>query len=117
MTTILPKEENIDLTLNGSTRKESPGQKNFLPSKQLSRDSLCMINERNAIGTHQSIEQEDDSETENLSPLLKFETNHSKSVLGLVNIKLASSPIDTQASTTVEFEQQRQKVSNSLQKY
>lgn len=87
MTTVLPKDENAGQKINGMTKEKSPRQKSFKANKaMLSQDSLAHINEKNATSI-QSIEQDDDSDTGNLSPLLhtnaKSLLKHVKKLSGL----------------------------------
>lgn len=66
MSVLLPKEDS-----NGANaiREKSPRQKGSQSKQQQNRDSLHLVNEKNAANL-QPTEQDDDSETENLSPLL-----------------------------------------------
>lgn len=82
MSVLPPKEESSIAKVNGNMREKSPRQKSGQTvNKQQNRDSLQLINEKNATNA-QTIEQDDDSETENLSPLLyknkKSQLKHGK---------------------------------------
>lgn len=65
MSVLLPKDD-ANAT-KSTTRERSPRQKGSL--KQQSRDSMHMVNEKNAANL-QGGDADDDSEAENLSPLL-----------------------------------------------
>lgn len=80
---MLMQKDNLSSSKN-STRERSPRQKNHSKSsqqqqQQQNRDCLKIVNEKNAANLH-SAEAEDDSESENLSPLLnnKNKNLHSK---------------------------------------
>lgn len=64
---MLPKED-INAVTKSANRERSPRPKNS--SKQSNRDSVHMINEKNAANL-QAIDAEEDSDHENLSPLLQ----------------------------------------------
>lgn len=66
MSVLVPKEENNSAS-KSSARERSPRSKSI--SKQSNRDSLHLVNEKSSSNLH--TEQDDDSESENLSPLLQ----------------------------------------------
>lgn len=78
MSILLPKDEINNSKSMSQFREKSPrqksGQTNKQQQQQQNRDSLHLVNEKNANNL-QSLEQDDDSETENLSPLLYHKTN------------------------------------------
>lgn len=74
MSVLLPKDETNNTKVTSQFREKSPRQKSGQTNKQQNRDSLHLVNEKNANNL-QSIEQDDDSETENLSPLLYHKNN------------------------------------------
>lgn len=74
MSVLMPKDETNNTKSTSQFREKSPRQKNGPNNKQQNRDSLHLVNEKNANNL-QSIEQDDDSETENLSPLLYHKNN------------------------------------------
>lgn len=87
----MPKEDNNNSKVSNSLREKSLRQKNGQPTKQQNRDSLHLVNEKNATNL-QPTEQDDDSETENLSPLLyhknkKMQMKHGKK---LANVSLSA---------------------------
>ncbi|XP_031634588.1 probable E3 ubiquitin-protein ligase MGRN1 [Contarinia nasturtii] len=101
MSVLLPKEDN-----NNSKGQREKGQrpKNGQTTKQQNRDSLHLVNEKNANNL-QPTEQDDDSETENLSPLLyhknkKSQLKHGKKVAN------ASSTGAGTATATTQFQTQ-----------
>lgn len=110
MTTIISKDGN-SLKVNGTAREKSPRPKNSRLNKQSSRDSLSMINERNATSA-QSIDQDDDSETENLSPLLytnkKSQMKHVKKIAGSPGSTSSSSSSSAQMQTSPSTQLQPQ---------
>lgn len=69
MSVLLPKEDGH--AAKPMARERSPRQK--CSSKQQSRDSMHMVNEKNAANL-QGGDADDDSEAENLSPLLHSKT-------------------------------------------
>lgn len=103
MTTVLPKDESAGQKINGMTRDKSPRQKSFKANKaMLSRDSLALINEKNATSV-QSIEQDEDSDTGNLSPLLH---TNAKSLLKHVK-KLSGLPSSTSSHAQQQHQQKQ----------
>lgn len=78
MSVLLPKDDINNSKSTSQFREKSPRQKTGQTNKQQNRDSLHLVNEKNANNL-QSIEQDDDSETENLSPLLYHKNNNKKS--------------------------------------
>lgn len=84
MSVLLPKEDNNNSKVTNSLREKCQRQKSGQTAKQQNRDSLHLVNEKNATNL-QPADQDDDSETENLSPLLyhkskKAQAKHGKKV-------------------------------------
>lgn len=72
MSVLLPKDE-VNAA-KSTTRERSPRQKSA--SKQQNRDAMHMVNEKNAANL-QGADPDDDSEAENLSPLLQTKAKKS----------------------------------------
>ncbi|XP_055311143.1 probable E3 ubiquitin-protein ligase MGRN1 [Sitodiplosis mosellana] len=78
MSVLLPKEDNNNGKVSNSLREKAQRQKSSgQTAKQQNRDSLHLVNEKNATNL-QPTEQDDDSETENLSPLLYHKNKKSQ---------------------------------------
>lgn len=103
MSVLLPKEDNNNSKIPSSLREKTQRQKSGQISKQPNRDSLHLVNEKNATNL-QATEQEDDSETENLSPLLYHKSKKSqlkhgkKSGSNGASIAAATTHLQTQQS-------------------
>lgn len=74
MSVLLPKEDNNNSKVGNSLREKSQRQKSGQTTKQQNRDSLHLVNEKNATNL-QATDHDEDSETENLSPLLYHKNN------------------------------------------
>lgn len=104
MSVLLPKEENSNTKMNGNMREKSPRQKSGQTNnKQQNRDSLHLINEKKSTNA-QPTEQDEDSETENLSPLLyknkKSQLKHGKKIAGSSSTSLTT-PMQFQTSQQI----------------
>lgn len=104
MSVLLPKEDNNNSKVPNSLREKAQRQKSGQTTKQQNRDSLHLVNEKNATNL-QATEQEDDSETENLSPLLyhkskKSQMKHGKKVANASTAAAATAHLQAQQSQT-----------------
>lgn len=104
MSVLLPKEDNNNSKVPNSLREKAQRQKSGQTTKQQNRDSLHLVNEKNATNL-QATEQEDDSETENLSPLLyhkskKSQMKHGKKVANASTATAATAHLQAQQSQT-----------------
>lgn len=102
MSVLLPKEDNNNSKVPSSLREKAQRQKSGQTTKQQNRDSLHLINEKNATNL-QATEQDDDSETENLSPLLyhkskKSQMKHGKKSANASTTASATTHLQTQQS-------------------
>lgn len=90
----MPKD-NLSLSKSGNNlRERSPRHKHHSKSsQQQNRDSLKIVNEKN-VANLQATEQEEDSETENLSPLLNSKNNKKS------HVKLSKKPSNNTILTT-----------------
>lgn len=80
MSVLMPKDDiNVPKSTTNNIRDRSPRQK--VHSKQQNRDCMHMVNEKNAANL-QAIDPDEDSETENLSPLLNPKSKKSQMKLG-----------------------------------
>lgn len=96
MSVLMPKD-NLSVSKSGNNlRERSPRHKHHSKSsQQQNRDSLKIVNEKN-VANLQATEQEEDSETENLSPLLNSRNN--KKTHGKLSSK---KPSNNTSSTTI----------------
>lgn len=101
MSVLLPKEDNNNSKVANSLREKCQRQKSGQTTKQQSRDSLHLVNEKNATNL-QPVDQDEDSETENLSPLLYHKNKKSQMKHG----KKMSNASST-ATTTTQFQAQQ----------
>lgn len=104
MSVLLPKEDNNNSKMSNSLREKAQRQKSSgQTTKQQNRDSLHLVNEKNATNL-QPTEQDDDSETENLSPLLYHKNKKSQMKHGKKTAN-ASSGAATTATTQFQTSQ------------
>lgn len=109
MSVLLPKEDNNNSKMGNSLREKSQRQKNGQTMKQQNRDSLHLVNEKNATNL-QPTDQDDDSESENLSPLLYHKSKksqakgHGKKV---VNASTVAAAAAANATGTTQFQTQQ----------
>lgn len=103
MSVLLPKEDNNNSKVTNSLREKCQRQKSGQTTKQQNRDSVHLVNEKNATNL-QSADQDDDSETENLSPLLYHKSKKSQQKHG----KKATNTSAITAGTTQFQAQQSQ---------
>lgn len=100
MSVLLPKEDNNNSKVSNSVRDKTQRQKGGQTAKQQNRDSLHLVNEKNATNL-QPTERDDDSESENLSPLLyhknkKSQMKHIKKIANASSAAIATTQIQTQ---------------------
>lgn len=98
MSVLLPKEDNNNSKVPSSLREKAQRQKNGQTTKQQNRDSLHLINEKNATNL-QATELDDDSETENLSPLLYHKSKKSQMKHGKKSANASTASATTQFQT------------------
>lgn len=103
MSVLLPKEDSNNQKLTNSLREKCQRQKSGQTIKQQNRDSLHLVNEKNATNL-QPTEQDDDSETENLSPLLYHKTKKTQ----LKHKKSANTSANVAGTTQFQQAQQSQ---------
>lgn len=113
MSVLLPKEDSNCSSAVNSIRDKSPRQKGNQPKQQQSRDSLHLVNEKNAANL-QPIEQDEDSETENLSPLLYHKNKKSTYMKPMK--KLSTTAAAMSSTTPIQFQppQQSQQSQSAL---
>lgn len=118
MSVLLPKEDNNNSkSTQNQFREKSPRQKcGQLTAKQQNRDSLHLVNEKNANNLQPTIEQDDDSETENLSPLLYHKSKKSQIKHHGKKLSGASSTSSSSSVTfgTTPFQTQQTSQSSAL---
>lgn len=109
MSVLLPKEDNNNSKVGNSLRDKSQRQKSGQTMKQQNRDSLHLVNEKNATNL-QATDHDDDSETENLSPLLYHKSkksqnkaNTKKAVNAATGAATAAAAAATTATGTAQF--------------
>lgn len=114
MSVLLPKEDNNNSKMGNSLREKSQQrQKSGQTMKQQNRDSLHLVNEKNATNL-QPTDQDDDSESENLSPLLYHKSKksqvkaHGKKVVNATNVAAAAAAAASATGTTQFQTQQSQ---------
>lgn len=105
MSVLLPKEDNNNSKVSNSIREKAQRQKsNGQTTKHLNRDSLHLVNEKNATNL-QPTEQDDDSETENLSPLLYHKNKKSQMKHGKKTANASTAAATAAAaSATTQFQ-------------
>lgn len=108
MSVLLPKEDNNNSKMGNSLRDKSQRQKNGQTMKQQNRDSLHLVNEKNATNL-QPTDQDDDSESENLSPLLYHKSKKSQAKAHGKKMANTSSVASTAANAagTTQFQTQQ----------
>lgn len=104
MSVLLPKEDNNNSKASNSLRDKMQRPKSGQTTKQQNRDSLHLVNEKNANNL-QPTEQDDDSETENLSPLLyhknkKSQMKHGKKMANITSATTATTQFQTSLPQT-----------------
>lgn len=114
MSVLLPKEDNNNSKATNQFREKSPRQKSGQLAKQQNRDSHHLVNEKNANNL-QPTEQDDDSETENLSPLLYHKTKKSQIKHGKKSSNASSASASTFGVTVpIQFKSQQPSQSTAL---
>lgn len=104
MSVLLPKEDNNNAKVSNSLREKVQRQKSGgTTTKQQNRDSLHLVNEKNATNL-QPTEQDDDSETENLSPLLYHKNKKSQMKHGKKTVNASMAASTGTASATKQFQ-------------
>lgn len=106
MSVLLPKEDNNNSKMGNSLREKGQRQKSGQTMKQQNRDSLHLVNEKNANNL-QPTDQDDDSETENLSPLLYHKSKKSQAKTHGKKVLNASSGAGVAATGTAHFPAQQ----------
>lgn len=104
MSVLLPKEDNNNSKVSNSVREKIQRQKGGQTTKQQNRDSLHLVNEKNATNL-QPTEHDDDSESENLSPLLyhknkKSQMKHVKKIANASSATIATTQFQTPSLQT-----------------
>lgn len=104
MSVLLPKEDNNNAKISNSLREKVQRQKSGgTTTKQQNRDSLHLVNEKNATNL-QPTEQDDDSETENLSPLLYHKNKKSQMKHGKKTVNASTAASAGAASASTQFQ-------------